>query len=366
MSLGDTFPYSNLVNGQTAWGPQLVLILAELITRCSSPVPMSALEGADFDMDNNSILNIKSVEFYEQSAAPTTDPGGMYYLSGEWYLVTNDGAIQITSGGVLNVATTGGIGGDYGAGPEEARFVNGSQRYDFWDDFGAGNYGYVRARGFDVNNGAAGANYCRLIYATAANLTLTLPPAIPAAGRSVLVVDDTGEITFNNGTNTIENDIVLTGTAKVQHGDYIRTIDLASSVCDFGTHGTLGSFISGGGQEFSIQTGAIVPKAALTIKCGFGMGVGERVKQVKIYYDQDLAGNHSASVYLCAWGAEVLIGAAVVVNSVTDTGTITVPISEPGYPAATIAGVRYKIVLGAPAANSCKFFSADITYDVPA
>lgn len=354
MSLGDTFPHSNIVNGQTAWGPQLVLILAELITRCSSPIPMSALEGADFDMDNNSILNIKSAEFYEQTAAPTTDPGGMYYLSGEWYLVTGDGVIQITSGGVLNVATTGGIGGDYGAGPEEARFVNGSARYDFWDDFAAGDYGYVRARGFDVNNGAAGANYCRLTYATAANLTLILPAAIPAAGRSVLVLDDTGAITFNNATNTVENDIVLTGSAKVQHGDYIRNIDLPSSV-----------LADGGAFTINTADSAIIPSGAGTAVCGFGMGVGERPKTITIYYDQDLAGVHAVTVYLCGWGTQLLIGSNSA-NAVTNTGTIVVTLNLGGYPAVTVAGTRYLIKLGSPAANSAKYFSADITYDMPA
>ena len=210
-SIGDVFPYANMTNGMASWGPRIVEITDELIDRCSSPVPISALSGSSLDMDNNEIINVKDIQFQEQSSAPTVNPGGIYYLNGEWYVVTATGAIQFTDAGAINVTTAGAIGGDYGLGPEQVRFVNADQRYDFYDDYAGGAWGYIRGLGFDVAAGAASAFRARILYTGAANLSFTLPATIPAANRSLLQVDPSGLITYNSAAARVTNDIYISG-----------------------------------------------------------------------------------------------------------------------------------------------------------
>src|SRR5690349_23166310 len=105
-SIGDAFPYAVPTVGSSNYGTGLVNVLDELVTRVSSPVPLSVLSGNDLDMGNQSVVNVKTVQFEEQGSAPATSPAGVieYYDSNFWF-VTADGAIQITDGDSLNIVS---------------------------------------------------------------------------------------------------------------------------------------------------------------------------------------------------------------------------------------------------------------------
>ena len=222
MSIGDAFPYTVPIVGSASWGGPLNNILNELITRVSSTVPLTALGAGPLDLQNTPIENAEYVQLQEQASVPAATPvGRLEYYNGNFYLVNASAAIQVTDGDNLNFAAVGGIGGDYGTGFESVQFVGASERYDFYDDFNTLAWGRIRARSFDVANGATGTDYARIQYGGAGTLTFTLPPTLPAATDSMLMIDNAGAITHNAVANPVSNHIYLDTTTYVKHGDRI-------------------------------------------------------------------------------------------------------------------------------------------------
>jgi hypothetical protein len=222
-----------------AYATAVNAVLTELKEAVEGTVPYSNLSGSILDLNNVPVDNAEYVRFYDSGVVPSSAiDARIVYAAGEFWFVNATGAIQITSGAGLNAASLGGISGDYGgANPASVRFVDSATRYDFYDDFSTLTWGYVRSRGIDISAGAVSSFYCQVRFAGAASYTLTLPPAKPTSGRSVVVMDDTGELFFNDSTNTVENDIRLTGTAD--HLSVLHTQELFSEVmsimgnCDF-------------------------------------------------------------------------------------------------------------------------------------
>ena len=350
-SIGDTFPYAAPVIGSTNWA-NWILCMDELIDRVASPVPVSALAGGNLDLDGQSIIDVFGLEFKNSSDAVAATPGLIRYKDNEWYLVTAAGTVQVTSAGVLNAAAIGGIGGDYGTGPEDVRFVNASQRYDFWDDFAGNAYGYVRARGFDVNNGAGGANYCRLTYGTAANVTLILPVSVPAANRSVLLVDNAGQISHNAAGTTITNDVYL-GNTEIKHTKERSVVYTFQP--DFVA---LGTFLQSGGFGNAAECTAAPGDVFRHLD---GLQVGWRIKSIKVGCKRVLADPANFKLY-----SQVNTVAPVTHATTADVGTganaiVTI---TPGAPPTVTANTRYAVAVEGAAVTDL-LYSIEVVYDVP-
>lgn len=355
MSIGDVFPYPAPTLGSTDWA-NWIRVTDELINRVSSPVPLSAIEGGDLDMDGNSIVNLETLIFQDQPTTPAATPGTLYYSNDTWWLVTTAGAIQINDGANLNITVNGGIGGDYGGvNPASVRFVDATQRYDFYDDFGGLAWAYARFRGVDITGGATSSVRARINYAGAANITLTLPPTLPTSGTSAVVISDTGAITHDA---TISNDIVLTGTAKVQHGDKWFTVGIGPAVQDGGNLG-LTSGLQGG-------KGLVDGNKLVTIASGTQFYVplqtldNWRIKEVRVYANKFGSGDTTIALYLSVFGSSTLMATA----TENATGDVTI-VATVGSPAVVGAGGHLYVQIDEDDGNA-KFYTCSVRYDVPA
>lgn len=351
MSIGDAFPYPAPTVGSADWA-NWMRVMDELITRVSSPVPLSAIEGGDLDMDGNSIINLETAIFQDQPTTPAATPGTFYYSNDTWWLVTTAGAIQINDGANLNITVNGGIGGDYGGtNPASVRFVDATNRYDFYDDFGGLAWAYARFRGIDIAGGATSSVRARINYAGAGNLTFTLPPTVPASGTSAVVISSTGAITHDAA---ISNDVVLTGTAKVQHGEKWFTVGI-------------GPAVQAGLNGFGVGTNATVDGDKLTVLSNPSTYILPlqtldvwRIKEVRVYGNKFDTSNTVVKLFASALGANVEL--ATVTSAVA--GDVTL-IATVGSPSAVGAGGHLYVTILSNA-NNDKFYTCSVKYDVPA
>lgn len=351
-SIGDTFPYAAPVIGSTDWA-NWILCMDELITRVSSPVPFSALDsGSDIDLNGKSITNVYGIQFQNHTDAVANTPGLIRYYGNEWYLVTAAGAVQVTSGGVINAASVGGIGGDYGGvNPASVRFVDASQRYDFWDDYAGTALGYVKARGFDVANGAAGAKRARIDYGGAADVVLTLPATIPAANRSVLQIDNAGDISFNDSATPLTEDLWL-GNKEIKH-----TKERSVTYSFQPDYVTAGTFVQSGAFGDATECNA----AGDVYRHLNGLQVGWRIKAIKVRCIRVLADAANFKLY------KVVNSVAPVTLATTadaGTGAVATVTITPGAPPTVAANDRYTVGVES-AANTDLFYSIEVVYDVP-
>lgn len=115
--------------------------------------------------------------------------------------------VQLTSGGALNVAGSGGFAGDYASVGAEASFTDSTDTYNFKQQDGGGFRQYAKGAfgGLDIyerkayNVAGVPANRVRLESpaALAASYTLTMPTATPGS-TSLVQVSSSGTLTFSN------------------------------------------------------------------------------------------------------------------------------------------------------------------------
>jgi hypothetical protein len=358
-SIGDNFPFPAPVLNSNDWA-NLIDVIDELITRVESPVPLSSLEGGNLDMDGNSIINVEAVEFQEESAPPAADPGKVYFYADEWWLVTTAGAIQITDNGSLNVTSVGGIAGDYGGvNPASARFVDVTNRYDFYDDFGVLEWAFVRGRGFDIAAGIDSTFRARLLYGGAGNLDFTLPPEIPGADRGVLQVDSTGQITFNQSGTPVNNNLYL-GDGELKYTTE-RTIQYTLPHSDgwvqSGTF-TTGGLMSGRGTLCTVAGTIHFPIR--------GLDAGWRIKSAKLYLIRT-NGAVATTFRITRWFKTPAFGAP----ANTETTSLVTSVSPNTVTmAATVAGPTITTTsevwnMSVDALPGDDLLALDIVYDIP-
>lgn len=361
-SIGDAFPYAAPVNGTAGWA-NWIAVTDELIDRVSSPVPLSALEGGDLDLDNSAIINVKDILFYEQTSIPTTTPGGLYFYADEWWVVTTAGAIKITSGGALNITLNGGIGGDYGSpNPASVEFVDADNRYDFYDDFAGGEWGRLRGLSFDVAGGLTSAVRARINYAGAGNLTFTLPPTVPAAGDvALLSIDENGLITTHATAAALTSDIVLDTDVKVQHSNRIRRFNARHCIALASYTGPGATWLSSAGTCTFTANKVNLSTAGCVADFLISTDSVERLKVASVGFSaKNNAGNTTMELFsVSSVGVEVSLG--------TDTraivgGNFTLNVTV-GAPAVT-TGTYLIRVTSTPGDDDIRLIS--YTYDVAA
>jgi hypothetical protein len=359
MSIGDNFPFAAPTLGSTDWA-NLIDVIDELITRVSSPVPLSSLEGGDLDLDGNSIINVKAINFQEQTAVPAATPGKMYFYGDEHWLVTTAGAIQVTDNGSLNVATTNGIAGDYGGvNPASLRFVDLTNRYDFYDNYGALEWAYVRGLGFDIAAGLASTLRCRLLYGGAGNLDITLPATIPAANRGLLQVDSSGNITFNDTGVDLDEDVWL-GSGEIKH---TRERRISGRLPYTVGHVQSGTFSAG---SLALGIGTLCTGSGTILFPLNGIEVGWRIKRVNFYLVRTDAVNNTTGT-ITKLTASPSYGGAVSNSASSNSAPAspnTVSISVViGAPVATAAAEVYQLQVACRTGDD--LLGYEVYYDVP-
>jgi hypothetical protein len=179
-------------------------------------IPVAGLDlQADLTINSNSHTDVKSVKFTSQSSSLTTT-NAVYVVNGELYFADNGGTnVQITSGGGLNLASTGTIGGDYAQVGVTATvtYSDTTKTYSFLQ--AAGSTAKLYSAKISLADSAGGSNAVGIIppVGLASGYDLTLPITAPGADQ-VLTFASGGQASFRdiNGT-TGQVSVAKTGSA---------------------------------------------------------------------------------------------------------------------------------------------------------
>lgn len=202
----------------TQYATDINAILDEVIARLTVKVPIGSIRagqvGESLDMNSTPILNAQYVQLYtgSSSGAPYNR---LAQVGGDLYWVNSAGGVRITSGSTLDASSLAGIIGDYGGGnPAKVEFHDGTETYRFWDDQSLSQWAIVKARRFDVVDEATSRSVNITPKATiSASYGLQLPPATPAAGNSLLALNNAGDMALAESA-AITNQPTINGGVK--------------------------------------------------------------------------------------------------------------------------------------------------------
>lgn len=291
----------------------------------------AALNLRDFDA-----INVGSIEFTPLGALPSSGYVNRFfgYAGDAWWRNSAGTNVQITSGGALNMTTVGGIAGQYTSVSAEVAFVDASDSYTFKQQIGAAVRQYARLEAADLRlyeyrahpNAVVPTTFVGLAspVALAGSYTLTMPAALPATTRALLV-SATGAIT----------DAAITETTQLSHFDLVG---FGASVSYTNTA------ITGGG-------------AALTINVPLRVKVGWSITTVRVRLDDGGGAGFTAPVL-----RRMQISTRAITNLATATGAAGDAwwTATPASPEVVAADFTYELV-GVSGAAGGLGYGAEVT-----
>lgn len=230
------------------------------------------------------ITGAKAIDFQPSAAAGMAGYAGALFVSSadnELYYRTTAGAnVKLTNGAALNVAAfAGGIGGDYSSIGALLDYDDATDTYRFRQQVSAAVRQYAKLGSADLKlfeylaaGGAVvpvNAVTLKSPAALAAAYALTLPAALPGA-TAALQCTAAGVL---SASNTFANDITMSGTADVKHGD--RSI-WHSPIAQYASISYSAS-LTGDVLKYTVPANGVVAIPLL------GLKKGDRVKTVSFY-----------------------------------------------------------------------------------
>lgn len=221
-SLGTSLPTVSVTAGPT-YATQVNAFLTAIQTTVEAKVTpggfdmtsdLSFLSGATY----RRVKDLLGASFQNQTSAlnATTYPRTAYFTGSDNDFWVNDGAgrqIQLTTGGAVNVSTTGGItGSGYGSGGVAINWNSGLQAYQLKAGSGVDAFASSICKNLQIND--ASGNYLTIASpALASDYTITLPAAVPVTSNTVLAMSSAGVVTAS-ATPTVTT-ITTTGAATI-------------------------------------------------------------------------------------------------------------------------------------------------------
>lgn len=196
-----------------------------------------------------SASNLKAAKFHNESAAlsAASYPTSLYFTGTDGNLYVNDGAnrqIQITTGGAVNVSTTGGItGSGYGSGSVEVNWDSGNSAYRMRSGAATDNFADVVVDDVLLNDGSG--NYVTVASpALSADYTLTLPSAVAGGSGYMVTMDASGNLgttttpTFSTATISTTSTFSGKATFAVEYAHpqrirHVTAMEMESSLATF-------------------------------------------------------------------------------------------------------------------------------------
>lgn len=183
--------------GQVQWDGPLSDLIQQLIDVLAQRVTTDGMDiGKALDMQGHALIDATAVEFVTNG-----DPGianSIYYSSGG-ELFCRDGTnrpIQLTAGGVVNVAGSGGFGGDYVSSNQNgASFTNATNTFTF-TVAGGTSYATMENGEVKIHQGSSANSVGLRAPTSLTTYELTLPGALPGDDRTLLTADATGTVAF--------------------------------------------------------------------------------------------------------------------------------------------------------------------------
>lgn len=138
---------------------------------------------ADLNFNTLRMTNAFSLGLYQLDADETIN-STIYNKNGDLFYRNSSGTIvKITNGSILNIAATGGFGGDYGTGNELAKYTTSTTLFEFFKDAGANELAKLACSDLKIANFTNNSQYLTLKAQSGAVGNFYLPAALPASGE---------------------------------------------------------------------------------------------------------------------------------------------------------------------------------------
>lgn len=209
--------------GQVQWSGPLNDLLQSFIDVLAARVTVDGIDiTASLNMQGNALINALNVQFI-----PNGDTGvanTLYYSGGElWLRDGTNRTVQITSGGVVNVAGSGGFGGDYiSANQNGASYTSATQTFSFTSSGGTV-YSALESEKVKIHNGSSAYSVTLQSPTIAANETITLPGTNPAT-RTFLMMDATGSLYAEAGMARDARGLIVSGSTSISGTIYVADV----------------------------------------------------------------------------------------------------------------------------------------------
>lgn len=247
VDLNITLPTVGATLGPT-WASDLNTAIQTIIDDIEPLVVASEINiNADLEMNLNNLTETTAVQFDTTTGVLTggANANKVHFSSGEFFVVDGTGAsVRITSGGAIDVSTTGGWTGDYAADPATASYTAASDTFSLLQDPGVP--GILTCGDIEVQRILSpGFNVTLRAPTLAGDVVITLPVADSSSANSVVAVDASNILSFTDSP-TINNPTVPAGgtlattTATVTATDREHLIQ-AIAAASIGSAGVLGS-----------------------------------------------------------------------------------------------------------------------------
>jgi hypothetical protein len=209
---------------------------------------------SDLPIGDNNVTGVRTIRLSSQGSAPAeaTDLGCIVNVGGDLYWINGAGTpVQLTTGGAINIASVGTIGGDYGQPGVAASvaYSDTTKTFTFLQDTGESAELFVG----DINiaNAASGALSVSIgANAATASYALILPVVAPSAD-TVLAFDGTGQATFRSISGT-------SGEVTVSASSTAFTLSLPSTITKNITFSGTTSFTGGTSGRGIVPLGAVL------------------------------------------------------------------------------------------------------------
>jgi len=316
----------------------------------------------DLTFAGYSATNLRAAVFTAQASFATAL--AIYVKTNDLYF--RDGAsneVRLTSSGALNIATTGGIAGDYIAASAQVYYDDANKTYRFLEAAPPNNWSYVACGGVDLYQQGLGiTNRVRLSSpnALAASYEWVWPAALPAS-NALVQVSAAGVLTTSN---TVTKAVTMTEVTTFSAG----------ATCAAGQHFTVsaagrykhGSLVknisaqSGYGTSMNFGSGYMVSAGAAGWWVAVPFDEGERLTaySFRIYGDAAADCPYEINVYD---------------TSATKTTLVSSTVTNPGAAWQTeAAGATHTFASGSclvlefsPNAANIRLGNISLTYDRP-
>lgn len=330
-----TLPTINGIATEAQAAPLINTALAAIIARLESKVGAADLDiNADLSFKSGSVYsgatNLHRTAYRNLTSAITaaSNPSTVYVLNGDLHYIDASGnLVQITSGGQVNVSTTGGItGAGYGTGGVEVNYDSVNGQYRLRDGAGADDFADVVVADALFNDGSG--NFIRLqAPALSADYTMTLPAAVPVS-TSLLQMTSAGLV--QTTTTPTLTGLTVNATATILGADITVNLNVGGDLTLTGDlkHGTRNRIVSAfgmsGGATLDLSSDGYReqdPGSGL-ITCDVPLIAGDRLLSVTVMSERSGAGNRDLSLrYVDQTTANVTTVQTVTSTSV-GTGTV--------------------------------------------
>lgn len=292
--LGITLPTVGTTIGPD-YATEINAAIQALIDRLETKVTEAGiLIGGTLDMNSNAIDEVTSLQVDNLGAPLSGAPNArrLHMSGGEWYMTDNAGnAVQITSGGSLNAASIGGIGGDYGGSdPALVSYVDATGLYLFTTDPGV--EARIQTRGIIFERSGGGTAEIQGPASGTLSPIISLPNAYGSSGLNVFTINGTtGVVTFTQTLSDLTVTNLTVGT-QLDHGssnevfssERIRTMPPAQG------QGPEAGFLATGGPYRS-------QAADVEFLFPIALRVGDRLKSVNVYVEKQNTSVMSVKVW---------------------------------------------------------------------